>query len=310
MMKVDVDEFERMFPDEAACLTHVAKVRFGPDLRCPHCENGLLRRCRTRPKRLICKACQRDCSIGQGTVFDHCRGSFRDLLYLMLIMANSSATVSISFVERHFGVSRMAAYRMLMVIRAHLAASGSWAQRGGPGMTVHIDETWCPTIRQGGRGARRGLIVFGIIDEGGVNAQVVASRQKSELLPIITKTVRPGSLVVTDQLATYRCLGGLGFKHVALNHSRGEWSNGAGQSSSMIESYWTSLKHFLRFANGSIQEQQFGLYLAEHVFKFNAARSAHCAFRQMIGAFPRIDRELLPQAIDFARYRRLGTTSD
>ncbi len=305
-MTVNIDDFDRMFPDERACLTHVAHVRFGTDLRCPKCQARGLRRSMTRPKRLICSGCKRDYSIGQGTVFDHCRGSFRDLLYLMLILANSTAIISTSFVERHFGVSRMAAYRMLMLVRAHLAALASPTLRGGPGKNVHIDETWCSNIRGGGSGERNGLIVFGIIDEGGVNAQVISSRRREEVFPIILQSVRPGSLVITDQLATYASLCEHGYKHVALNHSRGQWANNSGQSSSMIESYWTSLKYFLRFANGSVQAPQFNLYLAEHVFKFNVSRSGGCAFAQMIAAFPAIDRNSLPQTVEFSRHRYRG----
>lgn len=304
-MAVSFEAFDQLFPDEAACLTHVAQARFGRDLVCPHCGREQLLRSVTRPKRLGCLGCRRDISIGKGTVFDHCRGSFRDLLYLMLILANSTSIVSTSFVERHFGVSRMAAYRMLMMARAHFAGLNACALRGGAGKQVHIDETWCASVRHADSGGRQGVIVFGIIDADGVNAQVIPSRRRAEILPIILSSVRAGSVVITDQHATYASLGNHGFRHIALNHSRAQWADGQGASSAMIESYWTSLKYFLRFANGAIYSTQFTLYLAEHVFKFNAARTGQCAFAKMISQFPEIERGLLPQAVDYARYRRL-----
>lgn len=303
-MALGIDGFDRLFPDEAACLEYVSHVRFGPELMCPKCQNGRLYASRTRPKRMSCKSAKCEVSIGAGTVFDHCRGSFRDLLYLMLIMANSTAPVSTSFVERHFGISRMAAYRMLMQVRVHIATLLQHERRGGPGQIVQIDETWYPKVRGTITGARRGIIVFGIIDEAGASVRLVSTRRKDELWPIIMDTVRKGSVIVTDRHASYAGLAACGFQHVALNHSRGQWTDGLGHSSAMIESYWTSLKYFMRFANGSIRGAYAPLYLAEHVFKFNVRRAGACAFSAMTASFPALNREFMPRTLLAFRSRR------
>lgn len=273
-------------------------------MTCTKCNAGSLYRQKSRPRRLICVACRDEVSIVRGTLFEQCHGSLRNLMYLMLIMSNSTGIVSSSFVARHFGVSRMAAYRKLMLIRAHFAALLSNEQRGGPGSTVHIDETWCSRMRVSGTGARRGVIVFGIIDQFGATVQVVDSRRKAELVPIILNTVRRGSLIVTDQHASYAKLSEYGFDHVTLNHSRGQWSDQFGNSSAMIESYWTSLKYFLRFSNGSIHDRQLPLYIAEHVVKFNERRNNLCVFRRIISQFPDIDRTRLPPIIRLTRKPR------
>ena len=61
----------------------------------------------------------------------------------------------------------------------------------------------------------------------------------------VLKLTDPDSVFVTGQLRSYNFLGRLGFKHIRLNHSIGEWVNSDGCSSIGIEGYLANLKYFL-----------------------------------------------------------------
>ena len=304
LQSTSIDKFEELFPDEEACIRFLLNTRFGPKWTCPLCNKGRLARLRTNPKRLLCSRCRGDVSLTSGTLFEQTRHPIRDWFYLMLIIANSTITTPVSFVERHFGMSRMAAFRMVTLVRAHLRSLLASRLMGGFGRTVQIDETWIPQIQHSPSRSGAGAIVFGIFDEGRIFTKLVTSRRREELFPIITGLVAPGSTIVTDQLRTYAALGDFGYHHISLNHSKGEWINQNGQSMNGIESYWTSLKYYIRGSHISPRFKYFPNYLAEHAFKFNARMQGHCPFLAMISSFPPIQKDNLPMTLDSSRYRK------
>ena len=164
---------------------------------------------------------------------------------------------------------------------------------GGPGVIVHIDETWLPNVRAVSQERRKGAIVFGIHDEHRVQCWVIPDRKKSTIIGLVERWVAAGSNIVTDQHRSYHSLKNLGFNHISLNHTRGEWSR-EGYSTAWIESYWTSLKYFMRSRNRFVKPDILPLYLAEHTFRHNARLAGSCPFSLMISEFPDIDQTMLP----------------
>ncbi len=301
--RTSIDGFDRMFPDEASCLRHLETTRYGSPLQCPHCPLGTrLWRARRR-KRLCCGRCGRDYSPTAGTIFGHTRVSLHEWFYLLLIVANSTSSITSTFVERHLGVAHMTAFRMLALLRLHLSALTEQRRLGGRGKVVQIDETWIRQIRETSSSTKSGVIVLGLFDQQGVITFRVRTRKREELLPLIIRHVEPESTIVTDQHRSYARLSASGFHHVALNHSRGQWSHESGLSMNRIESYWTSLKYFLRSARVNPKQSYFDGYLAQHAFMFNSRLHDLCPFRLMISEFPPVDRKLLPSAVQFFRAR-------
>lgn len=64
-------EFQRLFPDDAACAAYLGHARWPDGFVCPHC--GLITepfRIITRPGVLECRACRRQTGLLVGTVME------------------------------------------------------------------------------------------------------------------------------------------------------------------------------------------------------------------------------------------------
>lgn len=296
--------FRDEFPDAAACLRHIARVRFGPELHCPRCVNDA-RLSRTGKSRdvLYCPSCKAEFSPTAGTLLGHSRIGIWEWFYCLLLVANQSGGATVDQLCRQLGISRLAAYRALSLIRLHICELAPARLFGGPGEIVQIDETLLPNVRQYGQDGSRGAIVLGMHDKQGVRCWVIPNRTHTTILGQIMPYLVPGSIVVTDAFRSYHRLTKLGFNHVVLNHSKAEWVRD-GYSTSRIDSYWTSLKYYMRRRNRSVNYSILPLYLAEHAFRHNAQLAGLCPFRQLINAFPPIDRSLLPAGAKSGAARR------
>ena len=57
-------EFQRLFPDDAACAEYLEKARWGDTFVCPHCgAAGEPFRIATRPGVLACRKCRRQTAV-------------------------------------------------------------------------------------------------------------------------------------------------------------------------------------------------------------------------------------------------------
>jgi len=64
-------EFQRLFPDEAACAAFLERIRWSDEFVCDHCGAiGDPYRFANRPGVLRCRHCSRDTSLTAGTVME------------------------------------------------------------------------------------------------------------------------------------------------------------------------------------------------------------------------------------------------
>ena len=64
-------EFQRLFPDEAACTAYLERARWNGGFTCPHCgATGEPYRITTRPGVLCCRKCRHDTRLTAGTVME------------------------------------------------------------------------------------------------------------------------------------------------------------------------------------------------------------------------------------------------
>jgi len=286
-------DFLERFPNDAACQQHVAAMRFGSMIECPHCCNGHRLHKTRKPRELYCPRCQVYISPTSGTFASHSKIPLWNWFYLLLLVANRSTGLSVDYLARQLGISRLASYRMLCLTRLHISKLEDRRPMGGLGVVVEIDETWLPNILPSDVNKGSGAIVFGIASRGRVINKVIPDRRAETMIPLIQENVLPTSIVVTDAHRSYNPLRSLGYRHIALNHKRGEWARD-GLSMAHIESYWTSLKHFLRSHNRNVKHEILPLYLAEHTFRYNLHRQGENVFEALIAKFPTIDHSQLP----------------
>src|SRR5271154_5246920 len=140
-------EFERDYPDDAACLEKLVEWLYPDGIFCPTCEKVTKHhRDKKRPS-YCCQFCGRHEHPMRGTIFQDSATSLKLWFYAMYLMASTRCGISAKQLERELGVTYKTAWRMFNKIRS-LAGE----HPGKLGGTVEVDETYIGPRREGRRG--------------------------------------------------------------------------------------------------------------------------------------------------------------
>jgi hypothetical protein len=140
--KPSIRGFQKRFPDEDACLTHLMRNRFGERLTCFKCEKqATYYRVSTR-RCFVCEHCGYQVYPTAGTPFEKTRTSLRDWFYVMFLFCETRNGVAAKEVQRQLGVTYKTAWRMCYLIRLYMGYVDGDYPLGGPGKTVEPDKTF------------------------------------------------------------------------------------------------------------------------------------------------------------------------
>jgi hypothetical protein len=89
-------EFQRLFPDDAACAAYLEKGRWHDGFVCPHCQDaaGEPFRFANRPGVLRCRKCRRDIGLTAGTVMDHTHTPLSVWFWAAYLVASQTPGIS------------------------------------------------------------------------------------------------------------------------------------------------------------------------------------------------------------------------
>ena len=135
---------------------------------------------------------------------------------------------------------------------------------------IEMDEAYFGGRRKGkrGRGAKGKSIVFGLLErDGRVYTRVVEHVSKEDLMEIIRKKTRKGSVYYTDTFKSYNSLKRLG-KHRTVNHSKSMVDQRTKNHINGIEGFWSFAKHILYNYRG-VSKYHFPMYLKEVEYRYN-----------------------------------------
>jgi transposase-like protein len=138
-------EFMREFPDDAACLEHLWRIRYAADgvhAMCPKCaQTREFARYGTSQQRQswTCTACGHHLHPTAGTIFHKSSTSLHLWFYAMYLMTSTRCGISAKQLERELGVTYKTAWRMAYLIRKRLMTQDAPLDSGNP---VEIDETY------------------------------------------------------------------------------------------------------------------------------------------------------------------------
>src|SRR3989338_8257502 len=135
---------------------------------------------------------------------------------------------------------------------------------------VEMDESYFGGRRKGkrGRGAAGKNIVFGLLErDGKVYTRVVEHVSKEELMAVIRKKTRKGSVYYTDKFRSYNSLKRLG-KHHTVSHEKNLVDKRTKNHINGIEGFWSFAKHILYNYRG-VSKYHFPMYLKEVEYRFN-----------------------------------------
>ncbi|EKV27385.1 ISSpo8, transposase [Caenispirillum salinarum AK4] len=235
-------------PDEDVAERWLIKQRWPSGMTCPTCGSSHVRRLRGR--RLFQCRCRRQFSVTSGSAMHGTRLPLRAWAVGIFLFVTSSKGISARKMSAWLGISYKAAWFMGHRIRAMMAA---WRPLSG---IVEIDEAYYGTRRRKpGRGAGPALVMVAVERSGDAVARAIQSHGRVYIADALKGVLSKDSVIMTDGLPAYRCLGGRSVRHSAGEFVRGEVHvntaegfNGLFKRAVTGVYHWISVKHADRYA--------------------------------------------------------------
>ncbi len=297
-------EFQRLFPDDAACAVYLENIRWEHGFTCPHCrERGEPFRFANRPHVLRCRNCRSDIALKAGTVMQDTRTPLSVWFWAAYLVASHTAGMSATQFQRQLGLSRYeTAFQILHKLRAGMVRPDR--DRIGQGADhVEVDETWVGGATRGeGRGVHNQALVIAAVevrhrkpkDKAGVKAprrggryagrlrmEVVPNRGARALTSFIESAVDPSAMVVTDAAPSYARLTERGYDHLPV--VEGNDPEVAEAYLPIVHLVFSNLKAWLQGCHHGVSAKHLQAYLNEFTFRFNRRFYPFNAFRSLLG---------------------------
>ena len=212
-------EFQRLFPNDAACAAYLEKARWRKGFICLHCGAiGEPYRFAKRPGVLRCRACNCDTRLTAGTVMERSHTPLNVWFWAAYRVTRQTPGMSTVQFQRQLGLSRYeTAFPILHQLRAGMVRPDQDRIGGMPGEHVEVDETYVGGRTRGkGRGIHDKILVASAVEvrqrkpgtkldqrkggryAGRVRLAVVPDRSTKSLCSFVEGSVAPNTMIVTD----------------------------------------------------------------------------------------------------------------
>jgi transposase len=257
-------EFNRQFPDDAACLDYIFDARHPDGGLCQSCgRTNTFHRVATR-RCYSCANCGHQIHPCEGTIFHKSSTSLKSWFFAMFLMTSSKNGVSAKELERQLGVTYKTAWRMAHQIRKLMNQGGDMLSG-----VVEADETYIGGRRSFAHRLENKTIVAGMVERGGdVKAKVVSNVAASSLMPNIVNNVESGSKLFTDEWKGYNYAKKYGYIHATVEHGRDEYVRAEVHTNS-IEGFWSQLKRSVNGTFHQVSRSHLQAYVNEFCFRYN-----------------------------------------
>ena len=181
-MKYSIQDFNRQFPNDDACLEFLKNARYPDGIYCNKCQKITTHYRIAKRKVYSCEFCGTHVSPTAGTIFHKSDTPLKLWFHAIFLVASSKTGISAKRLEGELGVTYKTAWRIFDKIRTLMAEDvNPFAGQ------VEVDETYIGGRRAGkrGRGALGKSIVMGIVErDGKAMAKVIPDVKAKTLLPI------------------------------------------------------------------------------------------------------------------------------
>ena len=269
-----LQEFDRLFSSEAACIEYLRRLRWPDGFRCPECGCG--RSWTTARALLRCAACQRQTSPIAGTIFEGTRKPLQTWFQAMWYVTSQKLGGSALGLQRTLGLgSYQTAWTWLHKLRRAMVRPGRERLSGA----VEVDETYLGGIEEGVRGRQtetKALIVVAAQENGRgigrVRMRRIPDASADSLTPFVEESVERGSVVHTDGWLGYDRLKSKGYVHqISFLHGNKKTPSELLPRVHLVVSL---LKRWLVGTHqGAVSHEHLDYYLDEFAFRFNRRRS-------------------------------------
>jgi hypothetical protein len=278
-------EFQRRFPDERACASYLAQMRWPDGFRCPACGHGKGWELSTKAFTWECAGCARQTSVTAGTVMHASKLPLTVWFWAAYLMATHSNGIAALQLQAQLGLgSYKAAWLLCAKLRRAMVAPGRAPLEG----LVEVDETAIPLRRKDdppngghGRNADGKMLVAAAVEvhnggPGRLRLAPIAGFSAASLHAFVEANVATGVTAKTDGWSGYA--GAPGVTHDP--HVVGPMA--AHIVLSWAHRVFANLKCWALGVYHGLRRKHLRSYLDEFVFRFNRRRTRHAAFRSLL----------------------------
>lgn len=305
-------EFQKVFPNDAACEQYLEAIRWPNGFTCPKCkENAEPYRYTTRTSVVfMCKKCRANTSLTAGTVMQSTHMPLSTWFWGAYLVTTQTPGQSALQFQRQLGLKR---YETAFMILHKLRAGMVRPERDtiGKEYPVEVDECLVGGATKGeGRGVHNKTIVIGAVEvrlrkdaedrkakhkqehangiplkkliyAGRLRLRVIDDRSAANLNAFVQENIAAGSKVRTDGWLGYQELPVMGYAHEPLKlEKEAEKIDGI---LPMIHLVFSNLKTWiLGTHHGAIAHHHLQAYLNEYVYRFNRRFYPMTAFNSIL----------------------------
>ena len=278
-----LQEAAERFGTEQACIEHVLRARFMNGGYCRICGGTSAWR-QENVKRYKTDCCGTKVSPLVDTIFHRTKLPIRLWFYALLHFANSHGGVSAGFLERHLGISYLAAFRMAQRIRLHLSEIDRIDPLAPAGSDIVVRVENLRHVRSGSAAQNRTNVLFAAWN-GKVACKLLSgSRQRFALNAVAEMAPQHGDLK-TSCYRTARLFSDYGARR---------------ERAIFIPNYYLdrpheedAIKGFISYFlwpfhnhHKYVSRSYLKLYLDEFLFRYNRRHRSYDTYWDMVRVFP------------------------
>ena len=279
-------EFQRRFPDDAACAAWLAAARWPEGFVCPACGHAKGWALATKAFTWECALCRRQTSVTAGTVMHGSKLPLSVWFWAAYLMATHSNGISALQLMKQLGLG---SYKSAWLLAHKLRRAMVDPERRPLAGLVEADETAIPFRSKddppaggGGRSHQGKLLIAGAVEvrngkPGRLRLAAIADFSATSLHAFLRHGVAGGSTARTDGWSAYP--GAPGLAHEP--HTIGNMA--AHVVLPWIHRAFSNLKTWALGVYHGLRKTHLQAYLDEFVFRFNRRRTRHAAFRTLLG---------------------------
>jgi predicted RNA-binding Zn-ribbon protein involved in translation (DUF1610 family) len=279
-------EFQRRFPDEAACAAYLREARWPQGFVCPACGGGRGWALETKAWTHECAECGKQTSVTAGTVMHGSKLALTVWFWAAYLRATHSNGISALQIQKQLGIG---SYKTAWLLGAKLRRAMVAPDREPLAGLVEVDETELPCRSKddppaggGGRRHQGKILLAGAVEvqgdgPGRLRLSLIPDFSARSLHAFLKGSVAPGATVKTDGWSGYSGMPDVAHDpHVVGNmaaHIVLPW----------VHRVFSNLKTWALGVYHGLRRNHIQAYLDEFVFRFNRRRTRHAAVRTLLG---------------------------